>query len=482
MVGSNPAGHESERTRGSFFVSAVLTYGTNLTVAVLSLVNVLVVSRVLGPSGRGSVAFLTAIAYLTSNLSTFGVQEANANIAAAEPGARRSLATNSLLLALVFGVATIVFLTALIAVFPGVAGDSTAGLRQLTFASLPILILGIYMRFLVQADYGFAVTNAAWLITPIANVLLNGALAVFGLLSVGTAVATWIGGQVLATVMLVSYVSRHLAGFGRPDFGLMRRSLGFGLRSHAGRVMLLGNYRLDQWLLGAISGSRELGLYSVAVAWAEALWYLPTTLAAVQRPDLVRAARDRAAYQAALVFRTVALMTGVAALILIVLAPFFCVTIFGEDFRGSVDDLRILALGAVGVTALKLLGNALTAQQRPGLASTAIGAGFVATIVLDIILIPPFGGAGAASASTIAYLAGGIAIGVLFTRAVGGRFVDLLPRTADLKWLWRNARHVASGASRRLAERRSHPAGQHPEPVPDVERPEGADDSRQETP
>ena len=63
--------------------------------------------------------------------------------------------------------------------------------------------------------------------------------------------------------------------------------------------MLLGSYRLDQWLLGAIAGPRELGVYSVAVAWAEALWYLPTALAAVQRPDLVRAAKDRAAWIAA---------------------------------------------------------------------------------------------------------------------------------------------------------------------------------------
>ena len=480
MVGRNSAGHEAGPARGSFLAAAVLTYGTNLTVAVLSLVNVLVVSRVLGPSGRGSVAFLTAIAYLTSNLSTFGVQEANANLAAAEPAQRRSLATNSFVLAIVFGVGAAVFLTVLIAVFPAVAGESSTGLRWLTFASLPVLVLGIYMRFLVQADYGFAVTNAAWLITPVANVLLNGALAVFGLLSVGTAVATWIGGQTLATVILVMYVSRYSAGFGSLDLGLMRRALGFGLRSHVGRVMLLGNYRLDQWLLGAIAGSRELGLYSVAVAWAEALWYLPTTLAAVQRPDLVRAARGHAARQAALVFRTAVLITGLAAVGMIVLAPFFCVTVFGEEFRGSIDDLRILALGSVGVVALKLLGNALTAQRRPGLASTAIGAGFATTIVLDLILIPPYGGAGAASASTIAYLAGGLAIGVLFTRAVGGRFVDLLPRGSDLVWFWRSVKpHVA----RRLrSPRRSGPAGEHAEPVPEVKGPESGGDARQEPP
>jgi O-antigen/teichoic acid export membrane protein len=429
------SGNQTVPKRRSFAANALFTYGTNLSVAVLSLANVLVVARTLGPVGRGQVAFLTAIAYLISNLSTFGIQEANANIAASEPAARRSLATNSVLLALLFGLLAAGFLILLIAIFPGVAGDSTADLRLLTFSALPILILGIYMRFLIQADYGFGITNATWFMMGISNVGVNGLLAVFGVLSVGTAVATWIAGQALATIVLLVYVQRRLAGFGRPDARLLGRSLSFGLKSHVGRVMLLGNYRLDQWMLGAISGSRELGLYSVAVAWAEALWYLPTTLAAVQRPDLVRATRREAARVGALVFRTAMLLTIVVGAVMIVAAPFLTVTIFGESFEGAIDDLRVLVAGALGVGALKLLGNALTAQRFPVLASVAIGLGFVATIILDILLIPPFGGLGAALASALAYTAGGIAVAVIFTRALGGRLSDLVPRGTELAWL-----------------------------------------------
>ena len=439
------AGDGAAAQRPSFFAAAAFTYGTNVAVAVLSLVNVLVVARILGPSGRGGVAFLTAIAWFTSNLATFGVQEANANFAGAEPAARRSLATNSVLFALLFGLGAIAFLVVLIAVFPGVAGDSSSSLRWLTFASLPILILGIYMRFLVQADYGFGITNAAWLITPVANVGMNGLLAAFGVLSVGTAVATWIAGQTLATLLLLAHVRRKLAGFGRPDLRLAKRTLGFGVKSHAGRVMLLGNYRLDQWLLGAIAGSRELGLYSVAVAWAEALWFLPTTLSAVQRPDLVRAAKREAARLSTFIFRAAMVLTLVSAGAMLLLAPFLCVTIFGEEFRGSIIDLRILVLGTFGVVALKLLGNALTAQSRPVLASTAIGAGFAATIVLDVILIPPYGGLGAAIASSLAYTAGGLAIVLIFSRALASPVADLLPRRGELRLYWR----TVSGRLRR---------------------------------
>jgi O-antigen/teichoic acid export membrane protein len=430
------------RARPSFVSATLQTYGTNLLVAALSLLNVLIVSRALGPSGRGQVVFLTAIAWFTSNLSTFGVQEANANLAGAEPRLRRSLATNSLLLALAFGVLTAAVLGGLIWVFPAIAGDSDQQLRWLVFASLPFLILWVYLRFLVQADYGFTVTNIGWLLTPVANVTVNGLLAAFGVLTVGAAVCAWLAGQLLGTALLVWYVARRLAGFGRPDLQLARRVMAFGLRSHVGRIMLLGNYRLDQWILGAVSGSRELGLYSVAVAWAESLWYFPTAVAAVQRPNVVRASRAEAARHTAAAFRVAALVTLVLMVAIVIAAPFLCTTIFGEEFRGSIDDLRLLVAGSVGVVALKQLGSALTGQGAPTLASAAIALGFVCTVVLDIVLIPPFGGLGAAAASTIAYTVGGLAAALILSRAMKLPLRELVPRWEDVVLLHRTAKRL----------------------------------------
>lgn len=431
--------------RPSFLTSAAQTYGTNLLVAVLSLVNVLIVARALGAAGRGDIAFLTAIAFITSNLATMGVQEANANLAGSEPRLRGALATNSVLLSLLFGGVAIVIVAGLIALFPVVGGESSSGLRWLTLGSIPFHVLAILLRFLAQADYGFGMTNLAWLIGPVANVVVNGGLALLGVLSVATALATWIAGQVAGVLLLVWYVQRRLAGFGRPNRELAGRTLTFGLKSHIGRVMLLGNYRLDQWILGSIAGSRELGIYSVAVAWTEALFLLPTALSYVQRPDLVRTAGREAARLTAAAFRAAALLTAAIGLVMIAAAPLLCVMVFGEDFRGAVDDLRVLVLGAFGVIALKQLGSALTAQRLPLHASAAIGVGFVATVVLDFVLIPPLGGLGAALASTLAYTGAGIVIGVIFVRALGGRLTDFWPRPADLTVMWSAMRSFVRG-------------------------------------
>jgi O-antigen/teichoic acid export membrane protein len=424
----------SSPSRPPLAVSALGTYGTNLAVAVLSFTNVLVVARSLGPTGRGDVAFLTTIAFLSAALATFGVHQANVNFAGRRPTLRPSLATNSLLLALILGGLAIATVAGLVALFPGVGGGVDPVLRWLALASIPAIVLNMYLQELVIADYGFKVANSAWLLPSVLNVTVNGLLAVLGVISTASAVSTWIAGQAIAAALLVWYVQRRSAGFGRPDEALARRMFVFGAKTHGGRIMMYGNFRLDQWIVGSLSGARELGLYSVAVAWAEALFFLPTSLVRAQRPDLVRASPREAARRAATAFRAALLVTALLAIGLFALAPLLTAWVFGNEFRGSIDDLRVLTLGGFGVVALKLLGNVLTAQRKPLLETTAISVAFVATLALDIVLIPPFGGFGAALASSIAYTAGGVVVVLLFVTTFGRPSGGLIPRARDVVW------------------------------------------------
>ena len=419
----------------AFASAAAATFATNMLAAALSLANVLITARQLGPSGRGELAFLTTVAMLTAALSSLGVEEAHGNLAATMPRARRALAGNSLAFGLGLGALAACFVAVLMTLFPSVAADSDPRLRIVAFAAIPVLLIQLYLQFLVRADYGFTIANLATLAAVVLNFVVNALLAVLALITVETALLAWLAGQLLATAVLALYVHRRLVGFGRPERGLARETFAFGIRAHPGRVMKTGNYRLDQWLLGSIAGTRELGLYSVAVAWAEALFYLPEALGMVMRPDVARASPEEAGRRVAVVFRVAILITVPVVIVLIVAAPFLCVTVFGDEFRGSIGDLRMLAPGAFGIMALKLFGNALTAQRRPMLANGAIAVAFGATVALDLLLIPSYGGFGAALASTLAYTAGGIAVAVIFARTLrvgGGEFV---PRLGDLRRL-----------------------------------------------
>jgi O-antigen/teichoic acid export membrane protein len=415
-----------------FASAALTTFATRLVVAGLSFGSILVIARALGPEGRGDVALLTAIATLSSQLAVLGVDEANVNFAGTDPERRPALATNSFVLALLFGGLAICVLLPLFALFPGLGGETSSGLRLLALAAIPGLVLQTYLTFLIRGQFGFGITNVAWLASPAIAFVGNASLAVAGKLSVTSAFSLWVAAHIATTAMLVWYVARRASAFGRPDLALARRSLGFGLRSHLGRVMMSGNYRADQWFVGAIAGSRELGLYSIAVAWAEVLFYVPTVLVLVQRPFLVRADRPEARRLAAKGFRTGVVLTAPLVVGGVVLAPFLCTTIFGAEFEGSIGDLRILLIGVFGLLALQQLGNALTAQGRPGLWATAAAAAFVTTIALDVALIPPFGGEGAAIASRVAYAVGGAVAVIFFLRFFGGPASALIPRVREI--------------------------------------------------
>jgi O-antigen/teichoic acid export membrane protein len=423
-----PAGAPRRR---SVAASASLRLGASILGATISIANVIVVARALGPAGRGEVVLFATVAFISANLALGGLQEANANIGASEPWHRRELATNSVLLALALGGLVAAALFGLIELFPQVGGTLDGPVLALALVAIPVVVLQIYLQGLAQADYAFGIVNGSYLAALLLTLAANGLLWAVGRLTVTAAVVAWVAGQLVATCAVGWYVARRLAGFGRANVSLAVRSLRFGLRSHVGRIMLLGNFRLDHWLVGSMSGSRELGHYSVATAWSETLFYLPTAVAFVQRPDLVRSDEREAGRRAAAAFRASLLLTVPSAVAIVVAAPVLCVGFFGSDFAASVTPLRILVLGSFGIAAIEILGYALVARGRPGAQTVAIGIGFASMLILDLLLIPRYGGEGAALASTLAYTAAGLCVAAAFVRGLGVSLRDLRPRVRE---------------------------------------------------
>src|SRR5205814_9455572 len=68
-------------------------------------VGLLLVSRALGPAGRGTVAFLTVTALITAWIARLGVTEATVVFAARRPKERSVLLANSLSFSAVAGIA-----------------------------------------------------------------------------------------------------------------------------------------------------------------------------------------------------------------------------------------------------------------------------------------------------------------------------------------------------------------------------------------
>ena len=203
---------------------------------------------------------------------------------------------------------------------------------------------------------------------------------------------------------------RFFDGAGRPSLALGREVAVYGLRAQVGGVITLMNLRLDFLLLNLLAGPAVLGVYAIASKFAELLKVPGMAITYVLYPKFSRQGQARAVETAWQIVGRAGGVTAAAIIPLWLTAGFVIPAVYGDRFDGAVLPARIILLGL----ALEGLAGVITAFLygigRPGLNSLAMGAGLAVTVVLDVLLIPPYAATGAAIASAAAYVASTIAL------------------------------------------------------------------------
>jgi O-antigen/teichoic acid export membrane protein len=202
----------------------------------------------------------------------------------------------------------------------------------------------------------------------------------------------------------------------RPSRELTRTIASYGARAQAGGLITQLNLRLDFILLSILAGPAVLGIYAIASKFAEIVKILGMALTYVLYPQFARDGREKAAARARRLLPRAALLTMGTALPLLIIAGFVIPALYGDAFEGAVTPARIILLalafdGVAGVISAYLYG-----VGRPGLNSWAMALGLVATVALDLLLIPGFEATGAAVASAVAYATVTGALVVFFWR------------------------------------------------------------------
>jgi O-antigen/teichoic acid export membrane protein len=204
---------------------------------------------------------------------------------------------------------------------------------------------------------------------------------------------------------------------GSPDLRLARTICVFGLRGQVGGVVSLLNLRLDFLLLGGVSGPAVLGAYSIASKYAELLRLPGLAITYVSYPRFARMTVEAARTRVRRLFLPAIVLNALLAVPLAIAARWLLPALYGKDFSSAITPTWILLGGLLGEGLAGLITGYLYGRGKPGLNSLAMGGGLVATLILDLLLIPRFGAIGAAVASTVAYL--------LTTATLVGCFVSI---------------------------------------------------------
>ncbi len=165
--------------------------------------------------------------------------------------------------------------------------------------------------------------------------------------------------------------------------------------------------QIDILMLKYFTGSKEAGIYSAAARISEAWYFIPVAIVTSVFPAIIHARKtDPLRYQKRLqnLYDLLVIISLPVALIVSLGADTFIDLLYGDKFLGAGTMLSIHIWSGIFVFLGSASGQYLLAEGYTMISfyRTAIGA--ITNILLNLWLIPIYGGLGASAATLIAYL------------------------------------------------------------------------------
>jgi O-antigen/teichoic acid export membrane protein len=422
------------------------TAAANLTLPITALVSGPILARTLGPVGRGELAAVLMPVTFAVGIALLGIPSAVTFYVA-----RRHAPSGRIIrqaAPVVLGGSAVAAIV-LIALAPYLLGSYPEGVRLLQAAALVIpgaaFIQLLRGAVLGRRRYGFA--NAEQSLTAVLRAGGLVLLALAGALTVSTALwMTILAGLPAAALLLLGL---RTAAADHPDASASATEIvGYGARAWGGTVADAANRRLDQVLMLPLAGALQLGYYAVAVALAE---FANILVGAIQRVLFSESAARRDWGLVERAGRCTVLVIGVGAGVGFLAAPFLVELLFGGDFAPASSMARVLFVAAVPASVGSVLAAGLLGAGHPGGTSIAQGVALCLTLAGIAVLVPRFGGLGAAYTSLVAY--SGFLSVILWKikrSALGPLMACLVPTVGDAAWLlrqfdWPRSRRAAPG-------------------------------------
>jgi O-antigen/teichoic acid export membrane protein len=418
-------------TRNS--VLAFVPQATNIFVGIATSI---VTARYLGPSGRGVMALALLAVGVLLLVADFGISSSVTYFVSKERMEERQAIGFSVVAAFTLGLLGLVLAAAL---WPLLESSVMSGVTIQEFlvalaAVPPMLFAQFWMRmsmakgrFVPVMRYQIAVSVGTLVIVVL--VLLVAGLGVLELLAAITLMHV-----LLSAILLVGDIRRYGITF-RIGRDLLRGIASYGSRTYVGGLVNYAVLRIDAFILNAYTSTTQVGQYTIAVTLTEKLWLVDSSVGYATMPEVVSRERDDAARVVAAANRNVILITVIVGLALFLLAPLVIGVLYGEDFLPAVTPLRILVPGVIAYASGRTLLQYHQGQlARPGIASAVLGVAAIVGVGLYLLLIPAYGMAGAALASTITYTIVFVVALTLFLRASDVGIVEtLVPRPEDVR-------------------------------------------------
>jgi stage V sporulation protein B len=192
------------------------------------------------------------------------------------------------------------------------------------------------------------------------------------------------------------------------DKNIMKDQIRFGLKSFLGVMFTNISRRMDAIFINFFIGTYGLGIYAIAVGLTEFLLNIPNVFCRIAFSSAVISKDNNNLSISTKSIRQSIFLLVISAIPLGLFLKHIINVLYTNKFAGALVPGLIILPGIVAFGLSMIIGYNLTGYGKPEEATKAMGISCILTIILDFLLIPRFGIAGASMASTLSYGSGSI--------------------------------------------------------------------------
>lgn len=398
-------------------------------------------ARTLGPHGRGIVASISAPILLLQLLAPMSLGEACAYFVSRTGAGRTAMLRRYGTAAFAASLPVVGAAVTVLAAFDRADRQHPALFLALSM-TVPVVAAQSVLRGVASGMGLFSLVAAETALSALLRTVLVVGLAVGHSLTVASASVVTCAVGPFAGVYLLRVYCWPDRGEAAPSYVQV---MPFSLRSWAGNVVGIANYRADQSLMIGLTSPTQLGFYAVAVAVAQ----VPVSIAGSLRGYLVTRGAGNSR-SAALTSARLTILASVVGLVLVAaLSPWWMPLLYGREFVPSVNALAILCLASLFAIVGNIQASLAAARGRPGLSVVPQLAGAAIGFPTLIFLTPQFGSVGAAVASLSTYLVMAIVSHMVLRRRITLRLSEyLVARSSDYRDALTLFRRMSPGVRR----------------------------------
>jgi O-antigen/teichoic acid export membrane protein len=390
------------------FSDKLLRMGVGLFVSVW-------VARYLGPEDFGLFSFAIAFVSIFGGLSTLGLPGIVVRDIVSEPKSSLETLGSSFVLQVIGGITAFTLLLILIPIF---RPHDRSAISIVTIIGLTLLFkasesIKCWFESQVQSKYTVWAENAVFVaiaVTKIGLILASASLLAFVWI-------TFLEGVVTSILLFAMY---EWAG-GRIRVWRFSLARAKTLLHHSWPLILSGlavvvYMRIDQIMLGQMLDDKAVGIYTAAVRISEAWYFIPVAIVGSVFPSLLDAKKTSETLYLEKFQKLYDILVMVALVVAIpvtFLADQIVEELFGKEYIEAGTILSIHIWTALFVFLGVASGKWFLAENRQLLAFQRVFLGMVVNIALNLVLIPKYGGDGAAVATLVSQAVAALLIDVI---------------------------------------------------------------------